>query len=97
VLLILTPLGILAAGSAWGEWRASDYSNPAARTQMAAASLAQEPPTRAPEGMARLSAVWTAPFARYAPPLVRNASFGYMLSAMFGAGLIVLICSAARW
>jgi cobalt/nickel transport system permease protein len=97
VLLVLTPLGILAAGSAWGEWMASDYSNLAARTQMAAASLAQAPPVRAPEGLARLSTVWTAPFARYAPPLVRNASFGYMLSAMFGAGLIVLICTAARW
>jgi cobalt/nickel transport system permease protein len=97
VLLVLTPLGILAAGSAWGEWIASDYSNPAARTQMAAASLAQAPPAHAPEGLARLSTVWTAPFARYAPPMVRNASFGYMLSAMFGAGLIVLICSAARW
>lgn len=97
VLLVLTPLGILAAGSAWGEWMASDYSNPAARGQMAATSFAQAPPARAPEGLARLSTVWTAPFARYAPPSVRNAGFGYMLSAMFGAGLIVLICMAARW
>ena len=28
VLLILTPLGILAAGSAWGEWRAQDFADP---------------------------------------------------------------------
>jgi cobalt/nickel transport system permease protein len=97
LLLVLTPLGILAAGTAWGEWMASDYSNPSVRTQIAAASLAQAPPARAPEGLARLSSIWTAPFARYAPPLVRNASFGYMLSAMFGVGLIVLICTAARW
>ena len=76
---------------------ASDYSNPAARTQMATASLAQAPPTHAPEGLAHLATVWTAPFARYAPPLVRNAGFGYLLSAMFGVGLIVLICTAARW
>lgn len=97
LLLVLTPLGILAAGTAWGEWMASDYSNPSVRAQIAAASLAQAPPARAPEGLARLSSIWTAPFARYAPPLVRNASFGYMLSAMFGVGLIVLICTAARW
>jgi cobalt/nickel transport system permease protein len=97
LLLVLTPLGILAAGTAWGEWIASDYSNPTVRTQIAAASLAQAPPAHAPEGLARLSTIWTAPFARYAPPLVRNASFGYMLSAMFGVGLIVLICTAARW
>src|SRR5271165_2188113 len=30
-LMVLTPLGILAAGSAWGEWMASDYADPAAR------------------------------------------------------------------
>jgi len=36
VLMILTPLGILAGGAAWGEWMASDYANPAAREQIAA-------------------------------------------------------------
>jgi cobalt/nickel transport system permease protein len=97
MLLVLTPLGILAAGSAWGEWMASDYSNAALRSQIAASSFAQAPPAIPPTGLARLSMVWTAPFARYAPPLVRNASFGYLLSAMFGVGLIVLICMAARW
>ena len=88
---MLTPLGILAGGSAWGEWMASDYANPAVRSQIAASSLQQAPPAHPPEGLARLSTIWTAPFARYAPPYVRNASFGYMLSAMFGAGLIVLL------
>lgn len=97
LLMVLTPLGILAAGSAWGEWMASDYASPQARSRMAAASLAQAPPERAPEGLARLSGVWTAPFARYAPPMVRNAGFGYLLSAMFGVGVIVLISMAARW
>jgi cobalt/nickel transport system permease protein len=38
----------------------------------------------------RLSSLWTAPFARYAPPYIRGAAFGYLLSAMFGAGLIVV-------
>jgi cobalt/nickel transport system permease protein len=28
ILLILTPLGILAVGSAWGEWSAKDFANP---------------------------------------------------------------------
>lgn len=97
LLMVLTPLGILAAGTAWGEWMASDYANVQARSQMAQASFAQAPPARAPEGLARLSTVWTAPFARYAPPMVRNAGFGYMLSAMFGVGIIVLVSMAARW
>jgi cobalt/nickel transport system permease protein len=90
VLMTLTPLGILAAGSAWGEWVASDFSDPAARTHIASASLQHAPPAAAPSGIERLSALWTAPFARYAPPYVRSATFGYLLSAMFGVGIVVL-------
>ncbi|MFY9728197.1 MAG: cobalt transporter CbiM [Bryobacteraceae bacterium] len=91
-LLVLTPLGILATGSAWGEWMARDFSNPAVRHEIAASSFQHAAPRRAPEGLARLSQVWTAPFARYAPPYIRSAAFGYLLSAMFGAGLVLLIC-----
>jgi cobalt/nickel transport system permease protein len=93
VLLILTPLGILAAGSAWGEWVASDFSNPAARQQIAATTLHAPVPSRAPAGLERLSSLWTAPFARYAPPYIRSTAFGYLLSAMFGAGLVTLACA----
>ena len=89
ILLVLTPLGILAAGSAWGEWMASDYADAAARHQMASASFNHAAPEHPPQGLERLSSVWTAPFARYAPPYIRGAAFGYLLSAMFGAGLIV--------
>ncbi|MGA2182941.1 MAG: cobalt transporter CbiM [Bryobacteraceae bacterium] len=94
VLLVLTPLGILAAGSAWGEWVAADFSNPAVRQQIAASSLHQPLPSRAPAGLERLSSLWTAPFARYAPPYIRSAAFGYLLSAVFGTGLVVLACVA---
>jgi cobalt/nickel transport system permease protein len=90
VLLMLTPVGILAAGSAWGEWVASDFTDAAARQQIASASLQQAPPERAPQGIERLGSLWTAPFARYAPPYVRSATFGYLLSAMFGAGMVML-------
>ena len=89
-LMILTPLGILAAGTAWGEWMASDFSNPALRQQIAASSFEQAAPLHAPEGLARLSTLWTAPFVRYAPPYVGSAAFGYLLSAMFGVGLVML-------
>jgi cobalt/nickel transport system permease protein len=90
VLMILTPLGILAAGSAWGEWMASDYSNPAVRQQIAQSSFQQPAPLHAPQGLERLSSLWTAPFVRYATPYVTSAAFGYLLSAMFGAGLVML-------
>lgn len=90
LLMVLTPLGILAAGSAWGEWVASDFADPAARAKIADASRQQAPPARAPQGLDRLSGLWTAPFVRYAPPYVRSAAFGYLLSAMFGVGLVLL-------
>ena len=90
-LLVLTPLGILASGSAWGEWMARDFADPAARHEIAAASLSHAAPLHAPEGLARWSQIWTAPFARYAPPYIRSAAFGYLLSAMFGAGLVLLV------
>ena len=76
-LLILTPLGTLAVGTAWGEGPASGLSN-------------------APSGLARLTSIWTAPFPSYAPSFIRNPAFGYMLSAMFGVGVILSLSLIAR-
>jgi cobalt/nickel transport system permease protein len=90
VLLVLTPLGLLAAGTAWGEWGASDFNDPAARRAIANASLGQAPPPAAPRGLERLSSAWTAPLPDYAPPFLRSAAIGYLLSAMFGTGLAIL-------
>ncbi|RPJ69531.1 MAG: cobalt transporter CbiM [Acidobacteria bacterium] len=90
VLMVLAPLGLLAAGTAWGEWAASDFADEAARKEIAAASLNQPPPPAPPQGLARLSSIWTAPWPDYAPPFVRSAAFGYFLSAVFGVGLVIL-------
>jgi cobalt/nickel transport system permease protein len=89
VILLLTPLGIVASGAAWGEWAPNDFANSAGRTQIAAASGQALPPVAAPAGLARLAQVWTAPMPSYAPHFVKSAAFGYLLSAMFGVGLIV--------
>lgn len=89
-LLILTPLGILAVGGAWGEWSSRDFSDPQARREIAAASRGQAPPPAAPRGLERLSSVWTAPLSRYAPTFIRGASFGYLVSAMVGVGLVIV-------
>lgn len=97
LLLVLTPLGILAAGTAWGEWTARDYSNPAIRQKIAAASGNVAPPIHAPLGLGRLASMWAAPFPQYAPPFVRRPAFGYLLSAMFGTGIIILLSLMAGW
>jgi cobalt/nickel transport system permease protein len=97
VLLVLTPLGILAAGAAWGEWVPEDFSTPQARQQIAAASGDQAPPIEAPAGLKKLATVWTAPMPRYAPPILKSVQLGYLLSAMLGTGLIVLAFFGGSW
>ncbi|MDQ6663103.1 MAG: cobalt transporter CbiM, partial [Acidobacteriota bacterium] len=82
ILLVLTPLGILAAGSAWGEWSLQDFAN---------ASI------HPPKGLAGLSAFWSAPLARYAPGFIPSASFGYFVSAVAGVALIFLSVLLFKW
>jgi cobalt/nickel transport system permease protein len=89
LLMLLTPVGILAAGTAWGEWSASDFSNHEMRQKIASASGNVAPPTAQPQGLQRLSSLWSAPFPQYAPPFVRQPAFGYVMSAVFGSGLIL--------
>jgi cobalt/nickel transport system permease protein len=90
VLMIATPLGLLAAGTAWGEWSAEDFTNPALRSEIQNASLRVPPPNIAPAGLARIASIWTAPIPDYAPAFIRSSSFGYALSALFGAGLVIV-------
>ena len=97
VLLALTPIGIVAAGSAWGEWSPADFANEAVRRQIARASGSVEPPASAPRGLRLLADVWTSPMPRYSAPFLRSAAFGYLLSAMTGAGLIILAWVFFSW
>ena len=96
-LMILTPLGLLAASKAWGEWGPQDFKDPAVRQQITVASNNQAPPTEPPRGLARLSNIWTAPMPDYAPPFLKSAAFGYIMSAMIGAGLIISIFILLGW
>jgi cobalt/nickel transport system permease protein len=84
-LMLLTPLGILAAGTAWGEWSPAELSHGSSAA-----------PSAVPAGLQWLSNLWTAPFPAYAPTFVRSRSFGYMLSAMFGVGVVLIISLLAN-
>ena len=97
LLMVLAPIGILAGGTAWGEWAASDFEDAAARAGIERASLGVPPPASVPRGLDRLSSVWTAPWPDYAPPFVRSPSFGYVLSAVFGVGLVILASLLTLW
>ena len=91
VLVLLSPLGLLAAGIAWGEWGPSDFQDPAVRQQIVEASGNVPPPAAVPAGLERLSSIWTAPIPDYAPTFMHSETFGYILSAMVGTGLILLV------
>ena len=90
-LMLLTPLGIIAAGSAWGEWSPTPVEHAASNAPAADASA-----PAVPLGVERLSKLWTAPFPAYAPGFVRSRRFGYLLSAMFGVGLLLCISLLAQ-
>ena len=96
ILLLCTPLGILAAGTAWGEWSSTDLSQDRSRAEIAAVSGDQQPPPSLPPGLQRFSSVWTAPFPRYAPGFIKNPFLGYLLSGMFAVGLFVMASLIAR-
>jgi cobalt/nickel transport system permease protein len=89
LLMLLTPLGILAAGKAWSEWSPSEFTRSGSPAQTAVATTL--PAGRIPAGMQRLANLWTAPFPAYAPSFVRSAGFGYLLSAMFGVGFLLAV------
>ena len=90
-LMIFSPLGLLAAGTAWGEWSAEDFASASTRLDILKASGNVAPPEAIPQGLAKLSSLWMAPIPDYAPAFMRSADFGYVLSALFGVGLILLV------
>jgi len=77
VLVVATPLGLLAPGTAWGEWGADEL------TRMGLSFI--------PEGLARLSSLWGAPLRDYDLPALGNASLAYVLSALLGVAVIAII------
>jgi cobalt/nickel transport system permease protein len=95
VLTLLTPLGVLAVGTAWGEWSASDFETQHTRAEIAKVSGNVTPPPT-PSGLRKLSSLWTAPFPDYAPAFIKSPMFGYLLSATFGVGLLASIAVAAE-
>ncbi len=78
-LALLSPLGLLAAGTAWGEWGVEEI---------------QALVGNVPAGLERLSSVWSAPLPDYSLPFLANATVGYIASAVFGIALLVVIVLA---
>ena len=97
IMMLISPLGLLAAGTAWGEWGADDFKDPGMRSQMATASNGLAPPPLPPSGLEKLASVWTAPMPDYAPAFIKSPQLGYICSAVFGTGLILLVGLFIGW
>jgi len=86
VLIILSPLGLLfpeyfKATTAWGEWGVDEV---------------QKLVGYIPSGLEKLSSIWSAPIPDYAfkgweEKGLGSLSLAYIISAILGIGLVVLI------
>lgn len=77
VLIVATPIGLLAPGTAWGEWGANE--------------LTSRGLSFIPHGLAQLSGLWGAPMKDYDLPALGNSNLGYILSAVVGILMIAFI------
>lgn len=77
VLVVASPLGLLAPGTAWGEWGAGEL------TKMGLKAI--------PQGIAQLSGIWGAPLKGYNLPTLGNPNLGYILSAFVGVLVVGIL------
>jgi len=75
ILALLSPLGLLASGTAWGEWGADEFSNTLGYV---------------PQGLARFAEIWSAPLSDYTVPGLGDAP-GYIISAAVGMVVVVVL------
>jgi cobalt/nickel transport system permease protein len=74
VLILLTPIGVLAPGTAWGEWGSDEIVKRIGY---------------APSGFEKLGSLWKAAMPDYATPGVSNTLLGYLIAAIIGTALVV--------
>jgi cobalt/nickel transport system permease protein len=83
ILALAAPLGLLASGTAWGEWGVDELKN------MGLGFI--------PQGLQKLAGWWPAPLPDYGFPRM-GAVIGYILSAVVGMALIgFLLWMLGRW
>ena len=75
ILALLSPLGLLASGTAWGEWGADEFSDMLGYV---------------PQGLAKFAGIWNAPLPDYTVPGLGDVP-GYIASAVAGIILVALV------
>ncbi|MEZ5126493.1 MAG: cobalt transporter CbiM [Thermoleophilia bacterium] len=75
-LILLTPIGALASGTAWGEWGAEELDSLVGYV---------------PANLEKLGGLWKAAMPDYATPGVSNSLLGYLIAAVVGTAIVVAI------
>jgi cobalt/nickel transport system permease protein len=76
VLILLTPIGALAPGTAWGEWGAEELDSLVGYV---------------PANLEKLGGLWNASMPDYATPGVSNTLLGYLIAAVVGTALVAVV------
>lgn len=76
VLVLMTPIGLLAPGTAWGEWGARELRKTLGFV---------------PSGLQRLEGLWKAAMPGYAPAFIKDPRVGYLFAAVVGSALVVAV------
>ena len=79
VLILLTPIGAMAPGTAWGEWGGEELKSAIGY---------------APANLERLGVLWRSAMPGYATPGISNALLGYLIAAVVGTALTVGVAFA---
>lgn len=83
VLVILTPIGLLAPGTAWGEW---------GREELEELGLGY-----IPAGFDEWANLWRAPIPDYDIPALANPTLAYLVSAALGVIIVIGAIYALGW
>jgi hypothetical protein len=82
-LIVLTPIGLLAPGTAWGEW---------GREELEHLGLGY-----IPTGFDEWSSLWRAPIPDYDLPMLDNPTIAYIFSAVLGVVLVFAAIWVVAW
>jgi len=82
-LVVLTPIGLLAPGTAWGEWGREELE------QLGLGYI--------PAGFDQWSTIWSAPLPDYDIPVLNNPTIAYVLSAVLGVVVIIVAIYTLMW
>ena len=82
-LIVLTPIGLLAPGTAWGEWGREELE------QLGLGYI--------PAGFDQWSNLWSAPLPDYDIPALNNPTMAYVVSAVFGVAMVFAAILVIGW